>query len=250
MNSSYQLPLFSDYIVFVDESGVASLTSIDSQYPVFVLVFCIVEKNIYAEHIQPAIKKLKFEFFGHDLTVLHANDIRKPKGEFTFLLHPERRFYFMQRLSACIEEAEIHIIAHIIHKKSLIEKYRKPFDPYYIALRMCLEQTALFLKEHNQSGKLTHIIVESRGKKEDRELEMEFTRILDPNHNWGMADKFPLGETPFEMKCVEKKINSAGLQLADLAAHPIGRYAINPQQDNQAFAVIKHKIWKQLWHFP
>lgn len=129
---------FSDYIVFVDESGSPNLTGIDAQYPIFVLVFCIIEKTVYAERIQPAIKKLKFEFFGHDMTVLHANDIRKPKGEFSFLLHPERRAYFMERLSRLIEEAELHIVAHIIHKKKLIEKYAKPFDPYYIALRMCL----------------------------------------------------------------------------------------------------------------
>ena len=32
---------FSDYIVYVDESGDHSLESIDINYPVFVLAFCI-----------------------------------------------------------------------------------------------------------------------------------------------------------------------------------------------------------------
>ena len=35
---------FSNYIVFVDESGDHSLTSIDPQFPVFSLSFCIVRK--------------------------------------------------------------------------------------------------------------------------------------------------------------------------------------------------------------
>ncbi|OMH30091.1 DUF3800 domain-containing protein [Motiliproteus sp. MSK22-1] len=39
--------LYSDYLVFVDESGDHSLTSIDEQYPVFVLCFCIVRKDLY-----------------------------------------------------------------------------------------------------------------------------------------------------------------------------------------------------------
>jgi hypothetical protein len=245
------LPNYSDYIIFVDESGSPTLTSIDAQYPLFVLVFCIVEKIAYAEHIQPAIKKLKFEFFGHDMTVLHANDIRKPtSSEFKFLLNPQRRSYFMNRLNGLLDVAPFHIITHVIHKKRLIEKYQTPFDPYHIALRMCLEQTSLFLKEHGQAGKLTHIISESRGSKEDRDLELEFRRILDPNYNWGMASKFAIHDTPFELKFAEKKINSAGLQLADLAGQPIGRNALNPTQPNQAFDIIEKKVWRKIWHFP
>lgn len=53
---------FGDYIVFVDESGDQSLVSIDKQYPVFVLSFCIFEKKHYVEHVVPEILKLKFDF--------------------------------------------------------------------------------------------------------------------------------------------------------------------------------------------
>lgn len=240
------LPDFSDYIVFVDESGSPTLTTIDINYPIFVLVFCLVKKTTYAEEIQPAIKKLKFEFFGHDMAVLHSHDIRKPKGEFSFLLHPERRAYFMKRVEEIVHNAQVHLIAHIIDKKLLLKKYTNPFDPYNIALRMCLEQTSLFLKQQGQSGKLTHVIAESRGVTEDRNLELEFRRILDPNHNWGMADKFPLNEIAFELKFAEKKINSAGLQFADLVGQPIGRNFLNPQQENRAYNIIKAKIWRQI----
>ena len=37
---------FGDYIVFVDESGDQSLKSVNANYPVFVLSFCIFEKRI------------------------------------------------------------------------------------------------------------------------------------------------------------------------------------------------------------
>lgn len=38
---------FSEFVVYVDESGDHSLTSIDRNYPVFVLAFCIFYKDHY-----------------------------------------------------------------------------------------------------------------------------------------------------------------------------------------------------------
>ena len=44
----------SDYIVYVDESGDHSLTSIDPEYPVFVLSFCIFRQGEYAQTVTPS----------------------------------------------------------------------------------------------------------------------------------------------------------------------------------------------------
>ena len=46
---------FSDYVVYVDESGDHNLQSIDSGYPVFVLAFCIFHKKYYCEKLVPEI---------------------------------------------------------------------------------------------------------------------------------------------------------------------------------------------------
>ena len=82
---------FSDYVVYVDESGDHSLASIDSDYPVFVLALCVFHKRHYSEKIIPAVEKLKFNYFGHDSVVLHENEIRKQKGAFSFLIDPAKR---------------------------------------------------------------------------------------------------------------------------------------------------------------
>lgn len=37
----------SDYLIFADESGDHGLSSIDEQFPVFALVFCLVRKQDY-----------------------------------------------------------------------------------------------------------------------------------------------------------------------------------------------------------
>jgi hypothetical protein len=40
---------FSDYVVYVDESGDHSLVNIDADYPVFVLALCVFHKRHYSE---------------------------------------------------------------------------------------------------------------------------------------------------------------------------------------------------------
>ena len=77
--------MHSDYIVYVDESGDHSLDSINPEYPVFVLSFCIFRKDNYAQTMTPAVRQLKFSTFGHDMVILHEIDIRKKKGAFSKL---------------------------------------------------------------------------------------------------------------------------------------------------------------------
>ena len=62
---------FSDYIIFVDESGDHGLVNIDPQYPVFVLAFCVFHKQRYIQSTMPALQQFKFNHFGHDQIILH-----------------------------------------------------------------------------------------------------------------------------------------------------------------------------------
>ncbi|MBA4747822.1 MAG: DUF3800 domain-containing protein [Sphingopyxis sp.] len=244
------LPDFSDYIVFVDESGSPVLNPIDPDYPLFVLVFCIVRKDEYADLIQPAFKRLKFEFFGHDMIALHSHAIRKPSGEFAFLQEAAVREAFMGRLNQIMIDAPFKLIVHVIDKLALKQRYVRPYDPYDIALRMNMEQLGLFLKENQQHNRLCHLIAESRGRKEDSQLELEFRRVLDPTRGWGLADRFSFAETPMQLKFVEKKVNSAGLQIADLCGQPIGRHILKPDLVSRPYDIVKEKFHRVLWRFP
>src|SRR3989338_11186629 len=94
---------FSKYIVYVDESGDHSLQSIDNNYPVFVLAFCIFHKRHYSEAIVPALEKFKFNHFGHDQIVLHENEIRKEKGAFNIFRSKEEKIQFLNELTHIIE---------------------------------------------------------------------------------------------------------------------------------------------------
>lgn len=226
---------FGDYIVYVDESGDHSLTAINPQNPVFALVFCIFEKDVYRTQIVPAVQKLKFDFWGHDCVVLHGHEIRKANNEFRILKNTDVRIQFIERINELIGTLPFTIISAVIDKQSLKNKYTIPANPYEIALTFCMERLQRWLIENRQNTKLTHLIIERRGRTEDAILELEFRRIADGRNQVGQM-------TNLDVRFMDKKHNSAGLQFADLMAHPIGRHVINRNQPNRAFELLEPKI--------
>lgn len=80
------------------------------------------------------------------------------------------------------------------------------------------------------------MVVECRGKKEDRELELEFLRSCAGSNRLGT-------QLPFDVLFSDKKVMSSGLQLADLVARPIGLSTLRPAQENRAFEVLKKKFY-------
>lgn len=236
-------PAHSDFLVFVDESGDHSLLSIDPQYPLFVLAFCIIEKAAYARQVVPAFTELKLEFFGHDLPVLHAHEIRKPRGDFSILLNPHTRARFMQRLTALMEASPMTVIGIVIRKEALRARYAAPKSPYELALRFGLERVFSFLWGNNQKERLVSIMAESRGRAEDADLELQFRRITQNRQEWTLPFfDLDLDSIKFELRFAAKTANIVGMQIADLVAHPIGRNTLKPGQPNRAFECIEPKL--------
>jgi predicted transcriptional regulator with HTH domain len=232
------MPAFSDYVIYVDESGDHDLTSIDPQYPVFVLAFCIFRKDEYVRTVVPMLQDFKFRWFGHDMVVLHESDIRKQKPPFKFLQNLDRRQKFMSELTKIIEACPTVVVACAINKLALAKRYHRPENPYHLALQFCMERTDRFLSEQGQSGRLSYVVFEKRGDKEDAKLELEFRRISDGgNFTNCRIDSL-------ECKFAHKMANSSGLQLADLFARPIGLHLLRPGQPNRAYEFIAQKLRK------
>jgi hypothetical protein len=227
---------FSDYIIYVDESGDHSLSTINLEFPLFVLTFCIFQKSEYVAKVVPALQQLKFKHFGHDMVVMHEREIRKASGPFAFLTDTPRRNAFMGDLNTLVEQAPFHLVAAVIRKAALAKKSSAAENLYHLALRLGLECVDGFLREHGHHQAPTHIVFEARGKKEDDELELEFRRLCDgANHRSERLN--------FQIIIADKQINSTGLQLADLTARPIGRYVHIPTQPNRAYEIIKKKLY-------
>lgn len=226
---------FSNFIVYVDESGDHSMQTLDSQYPVFVLAFCVFYKGHYSEKVVPALQKFKFNHFGHDLVVLHEHEIRKEKGNYRFQ-NKNHKNQFLDGLTSIIDASNFILISAVIDKRQLRERLGVGSNPYHVALGFCLETLYELMQEKNQENSLTHVVVECRGEKEDKDLELEFRRVCDGANKLGKP-------MPFDVIFADKKTNSVGLQLADLVARPIGLSVIRPNQPNRAFDVLRKKFF-------
>jgi len=184
----------------------------------------------YISKVVPRFQKLKFDFFGHDQIILHEREIRKGEGDFAFLSRTGRLESFIEELSLAIDETPMTIIASVIDKPALVTRYVTPDSPYELGLQFILERLHLAIGSNN-----IPIIIESRGKKEDSQLELAFRRICDGDNYFNTH----LNYTPI---FASKQSNTIGLQIADLTARPIGLHVLKPEQDNRAFDIIKTKL--------
>jgi len=226
---------YSNYVVYVDESGDHGLEAVDSNYPVFALAFCVFHKGHYAQSVVPAIESFKFKHFGHDTVVLHEHEIRKEKGDFRFIDRAHKEA-FLDELTEIIDASKFILISCVIDKGRLRERSHLGNNPYHLALGFCLETLFELMEEKGQDALPAHVVVECRGKKEDRDLELEFRRICDGANRWSK-------QLPFGIVFADKKTNSSGLQLADLVARPIGLSVLRPGRPNRAFEILKCKFF-------
>ena len=234
---------FSDYIVFVDESGDHGMDSIDEGYPLFVLSCCLISKRDYMATVVPAMQQLKFATFGHDAVVLHEREIRKDQGPFAIFRTPGRKARFLQALTDVLARTPMTVFSTVIDKRLLSAHGRRSENPYESSLRFCLERIFDDLQRLGQtelhgSPLMTHVLCECRGRKEDSELELAFRRICD-------GDNAQHARLPFDPVLVDKKSNAIGLQLADLVARPIGLHVLRPGQPNRAWDVIETKLGRR-----
>jgi len=170
------------------------------------------------------------------MVVLHERDIRKKTGAFS-MMGKIARDNFMDTLTAIIDQADFTLVAVVINKRNLSARYVNPAHPYHLSMEFGLERLYRFLGGNGQNDRLTYVVCESRGKKEDDELELQFRRIQG-------GDNYFRKTLPFDIIIVDKKTNSEGLQLADLTARPIGISVLRPEQPNRSRDILNGKIYR------
>lgn len=167
--------------------------------------------------------------------MLHSREIRKSSDDFSILLNQGVRDRFITAVNYVVEGAPVSLIAAAIDKQRHIQKYHDPDNPYKIALTFCMERLQRFLLERRQEDRKTWILVEQRGRKEDDDLELEFRRIAAGGNQVGPMPNL-------DIRFMDKKHNSAGLQMADLLAYPVARHIIDPNQPNRAYELTEPKF--------
>jgi hypothetical protein len=208
-------------IVYLDETGDHSLDSIDEDYPVFALVFMVADVDEYCSRIVPAVTALKLRHFGHDGVILHSSDIRRQRGDFAVLRVPSNREAFMVDAEQMIADLPCEIIAVVIRKKLHKSRYGSiSKNPYELAVEYGMERLNSYLAESGQTDLV--MIAEARGKAEDDSLRVAFFNLMQKGTAYHSFRHLNI-----TLHFVRKERNVAGLQVADLLAYPIGRYAIS-----------------------
>jgi hypothetical protein len=225
--------------LFIDESGDHNLIQIDNQYPVFVLTEIIIEEKYHNETLVSELKTFKKELFDDEKIILRTADIARNKKGFEKIKEPAFRNLFYQRLNNLLDGAEFKVIAAVVKK----EKYKKRYgiraiDPYLFCLEVLIERFIYELKEKNETGV---IIAEARNSILDNQLEIAYLNIKVGGTRFLRPKEIKEHIEGFYIK--RKEENIAGLQIADLAASPIGRYIIgkNVKED---FKIIENKFRK------
>ena len=211
---------------FIDESGDHGLTKINQDFPVFLLCGVLINEEEY-EKVKQAINALKHSIWGNKEVIFHSRDIRKCEKEFQKLFNLQLKAYFYTELNKIITNSTYTIIASAIQKNRFIEHFGKLQDDVYeVALSFIIEEAIVALNSA-ESANLS-IVIEKRGKREDKQLAGHFQTILARGTGKLSKEEIALHNPTFTFR--NKKENINGLQLADMVAYPITHYVIDPKK--------------------
>jgi hypothetical protein len=174
--------------------------------------------------LHPEMEALKEQFFQHhpdEPVIFHRKEMVNGLGPFRPLKDPEIRNRFDEALLRSIQGWDFSFVTVLLDKKEFMEKFTDwKHDPYHYCLEVLLETYTVVLKRKNAIG---DVMIESRGKKEDMRLKQAFTELYANGSDYLSAIHMQERLTSKQIKVKPKSANVAGLQLADLIAHPSRR---------------------------
>lgn len=216
-----------DFRLFIDEAGNGDLkgAASDPNVRYLGLTGVLTRQATHSLRIQPEMDDLKTELFGHSPAtpvVLHRRELVRREGVFAVLRDPDTTALFNRRMMELFTAWPYLVITVLIDKKAHLEAYEVwHYDPYHYCMLCMIERYVMHLRAHKWRG---DVMVEARFKSADKKLKASFARIykegtdnIRPQH---VRDALLSGD--LQMK--PKSANVAGLQMADLFAHPSARH--------------------------
>lgn len=186
------------------------------------------------DHVQnvvhPQMGELKQEFFPchpDDPVIFHRKEMMQATPPFETLKCEIRRKQFTDMLLSCLTQWEYRVFTVCIDKHkfgtgSYPEWYSRTYptwqyDPYHYCLAVLVEKAVQYLEAKNKTA---DVMTESRGTKEDHRLKVSFRALMESGTEYLSAKRFQARMTSKELKIKPKACNIAGLQIADIIAHP------------------------------
>lgn len=210
------------YRMYIDESGDHTYYETeDSAKRYLGLTAIIVESEYYRINFQPSLEALKQKHFPYspdDPVILHREDIVNKRGPFWRLRNSEKENLFNEDLISFLNDQSYCVISIVIDKKVHTERYGiDAYHPYHFCLMALLERYCGYLNFYNARG---DVMAEARGGTEDRQLKVAYKSIYEGGTYYRGSEFFQKVLTSAEIKIKPKWKNIAGLQIADVLAHP------------------------------
>jgi len=213
------------YRLYIDEVGNHDLTHAEDPNQRFLsLTGVILEAEHTIRVVRPEMEALKARFFQHDPdepVIFHRKELVNKRPPFHPLRDPEIEHEFNTHLLTALARWDYRVITVVMDKLAHREQYSVwRFHPYHYCMTALLERYVLFLHYANARG---DVMVEQRGGAEDRKLKRSYQRLYEHGNENIPAERWQARLTSRELKVKPKSANIAGLQLADLIAHPSRR---------------------------
>ena len=248
-----------DYVMFIDENGnsnainniskkIANNEPISDDEKYFTITGCIFEKKHYSK-MRNNVRKLKEKYWNdgyyfdtkHNETryvCLHSREIRMHTGAFNDSLIDY--LAFMEDLSNTLKKIKCNIISVSIDLEKYVREIKeKPV--YEVAFDLLLERYVYSTNKHKKGI----IMLESRGKEDDKELLKHINEIINIKGTKGIKSKElkdKIDGVYFNPKWYGGYSSTySGLEIADLFSYPIHQY-IKYNKKGSAFEVIEPKI--------
>ena len=207
--------------MYVDEVGNSDLgSSRDPNNRYLSLTGVIMDLEYAAAYAVPAVEDLKRTYFGahpDDPIILHRKELVNQRPPFQALRDAPTRGAFDRDLLQLVDELVFVAITVVIDKLDHSRRYVWKAHPYHFCLTALMERYCMFLSGQSATG---DVMAESRGKRDDMDLKRVYQAIFEEGTDYMPAKRIAPRLTSRELKVKPKIANIAGLQLADVLAHP------------------------------
>jgi hypothetical protein len=216
------------YRLYIDEVGNPDLkSSTDPNHRYLSLTGVVLELGYVDRTVFPMVEALKRRYFkSHpdEPVVLHRKELVNRRPPFEALRNPETGLAFDHDLSEFLLALECAVVTVTLDKLRHREMYQVwRFDPYHHCLAALVERYVLWLERRAATG---DVMAEARGGREDRRLKQSFAEVHAAGSPFVSPEKFSRFLTSRQLKLRPKVANIAGLQIADLLAHPCCKAAV------------------------
>jgi len=217
------------YRLYIDESGDHTYKNLDDISRRYLgLTGIAIESDYYRLDFQPRLEALKQSHFPHnpdEPVILHREDLYNRRYAFGVLDNPDRNTAWEKDFMEFVLSSQFHMFTVIIDKKTHRDRYGDAaIHPYHLCLTYLLERYRGYLTYEHARG---DVLAEGRGGQEDMKLKRVYQEVWEQGTYYISAQEFQKALTSKQLKVKYKEHNIAGLQLADLLAHPSKLYILN-----------------------